>query len=85
MRIPKKIRISGVVLAMVVAVLFFVNALGVFDDKPYRAVPHGNHYHYVPIDRDMSVPLDAFPTVPPRPGERILPNGQIVRENPPEN
>lgn len=81
MRIPKKIRIVAISLSVVVAILFFITSLGIFDDAPYRAVPHGNHYHYVPIDRDPSVPLDAFPTVPPRPGERILPNGQIVRES----
>ena len=80
MKIPLKIKIVVLSIVVIFIGLFFVNSLGIFDDKPYRAVPHGNHYHYVPLDRDPSVPLDAFPTNEPRPGERITPTGEIVRD-----
>lgn len=56
------------------------DALNIFDDSPYKAVPHGSHNHYVPQDRDMSVPLDAFPTEEPREGERIMPDGRVVKK-----
>lgn len=67
---------------LIIAALFFgfviADALGVFDSKPYTEVPHGNHTHYVPKDRDPDAPLDAFPTTPPGPNERILPDGRVV-------
>lgn len=68
------------ILAGVFLILLLIDAQGVFDDSPYFEVPHGNHVHYVPKDRDPNVDLDAFPTRPPGPGERITPQGQIVRE-----
>lgn len=80
MKFPRKIKVIVLTVVALFVAFFFLQSIGYFDDAPYRAVPHGNHYHYVPVDRDPNVPLDAFPTVPPRPGERILPNGQIVRE-----
>ncbi len=61
--------------------IVFADALGVFDTRPYTEITHGNHKHYVPRDRDPSVPLDNFPTRPPGPNERILPTGEIVPAN----
>ena len=68
---------------LLVIVLFFVgfvlaDALGVFRQKPYVGVPHGNHVHYVPEDRDPDVPVNNFPTQEPGPNERITPNGRVV-------
>lgn len=60
---------------------FMLAAVGVFDTKPYRVVPHGDHNHYVPHDRNDDIPIDAFPTREPADGERITPYGDIVREN----
>jgi hypothetical protein len=37
-----------------------------------------SHSHYVPRDRDPDVPLENFPTSPPRPNERIMPDGTVV-------
>jgi hypothetical protein len=62
--------------------LFFAfvmaDAVGVFNKLPYDEIPHGNHAHYVPKDRDPNVPIGQFPTRPPGPNERITPQGQIV-------
>ena len=64
--------------AAVFLAFLLVDALGVFDDSPYLEVPHGNHTHYVPRERNQNVGLDAFPTVPPGPCERITPEGRLV-------
>ncbi len=74
----KKIRILFVVFAVVLAGIVIADSLGVFDTKPYREVPHGNHSHYVPNDRDPNVSVSDFPTRPPREGEKITPTGEIV-------
>lgn len=57
-----------------------IDSAGVFNKKDYVAVPHGNHNHYVPHDRDPDIPVHSFPQRPPGPGERITPQGQIVRD-----
>ncbi len=74
----KKIRIFFGIFALLLAGLVVADSLGVFDSKPYREVPHGNHSHYVPHDRDPNISISDFPTSPPREGERITPTGEIV-------
>lgn len=70
--------------AIAVVGVFFLFALlaslGIFNEKPYTEVPHGNHSHYVPKDRDPDVPLHNFPQQPPPPGMKIAPDGRIVPE-----
>ncbi|MDI6402309.1 hypothetical protein QLX67_09895 [Balneolaceae bacterium ANBcel3] len=58
--------------------IVLMDSMGVFDSRPYREVPHGDHSHYVPLDRDPDIPLSAFPTRAPREGELITPYGEIV-------
>jgi hypothetical protein len=69
-------------IVLVIVLIFFVvvmrQVLDPFGDQGYVEISHGDHSHYVPEDRDPNVGLDRFPTVPPGPDERILPNGQIV-------
>ena len=48
----------------------------------YAEIPHGDHVHYVPKDRDTEVPVNRFPTQPPEPDERILPDGEVVPREP---
>lgn len=77
---PKTIKRS--VFAAIVILLggfLLMDALHLFDDAEYVEVPHGSHSHFVPRDRDPNVPLENFPSVPPRPNERIMPNGEVVR------
>lgn len=70
------------VAALIVAVLFFAfvlaDSLGLFTSTPYTAVPHGDHVHYVPNDRDPDVPLNQFPTTEPDLEEIITPEGEVV-------
>ncbi len=67
---------------LIILGLFFAfalaDSLGVFDDRPYYEVPHGNHTHYVPKDCDPPVTPGDAPTRPPGPDERINCQGQIV-------
>ena len=65
-------------LVLILASLALADALGYFNPKPYTAVSHGDHKHYVPEDRDPNVPISDFPQVEPAPGEKITPTGQIV-------
>jgi hypothetical protein len=51
--------------------------------NPYRGqrfekIPHGNHVHFVPKDRNPEVPVSRFPTRKPSQDERITPDGQVV-------
>jgi len=55
-----------------------------YRDQPYEEVPHGDHVHYVPKERNEKVPMSRFPTRPPDEGERIAPDGQII-ETAPQN
>jgi hypothetical protein len=71
-------RLIVLVVALIFLGFILVDTLGVFDDSPYMEVPHGNHTHYVPKERNDNVSISAFPTVPPGPCERITPEGRIV-------
>lgn len=53
--------------------------------QDYEEIPHGDHSHYVPKDRNPEVPVSRFPTRPPEEGERITPDGRIVSENSPQD
>ena len=51
--------------------------------NPYRGqrfekIPHGDHVHYVPKDRNPDVPVSRFPTQKPGSNERITPDGEVV-------
>ncbi len=69
-------------IAFGIAVLFLLfalwSALNPFGEKGYVAISHGDHTHYVPEDRDPNVSISNFPSTPPGPDERILPDGRVV-------
>lgn len=68
--------------AVIVAAGFaLADSLGFFNPKPYTAVSHGSHFHYVPENRDPNVGIDKFPTQEPGPDELITPQGQIVKRS----
>lgn len=79
---PERPSIRRWILLAVAAVFFsFVvyQVLNPFPDQPYMEISHGDHVHYVPKDRNLDVPMNRFPTQPPGPNERILPDGRVVR------
>jgi hypothetical protein len=67
-----------IAVVIILAGIALADALGYFSSKPYTAVSHGSHSHYVPNDRDPNVPINEFPRTEPAPGEKITPTGQIV-------
>lgn len=69
--------IVGVIVIFVIG-LALSKALDPYDERGIVAIPHGDHNHYVPKDRDPNVSISNFPTVPPGPNERILPDGRVV-------
>ena len=75
-------RARTVIFAIIVAFLAFVlvDSMGVFDDRGYFEVPHGNHTHYVPKDCEPVLSVGNSPTQPPGPGMTVNCNGQIVPE-----
>lgn len=76
-----KLKYIFIALVVVAAGFALSDALGFFNPKPYTAVSHGSHFHYVPEDRDPKVGIDKFPQQEPGPGEIITPTGQIVKES----
>lgn len=69
--------ILGVIVAVVLG-LALMNAIDPYDERGYVAIPHGDHSHWVPRDRDPNVSISSFPVVAPGPNERILPDGRVV-------
>lgn len=68
---------------VVVALLIFFGVLLREVINPYRnqrfgKIPHGDHVHYVPKDRNPDVPISRFPTRKPDADERITPEGEVV-------
>lgn len=65
-------------IAAFVLALALWSAINPFGEEGYVAISHGDHTHYVPEDRDPDVSISNFPTTPPGPDERILPDGRVV-------
>ena len=64
---------------LVVLVFFLMRTISdPWGDAEYLEVSHGNHSHFVPKDRDVSVDINRFPTQRPGPNQRILPDGRVV-------
>lgn len=66
-----------------IVLLVFFGALMWTVINPYRGqrfekVPHGDHVHFVPKDRNEEVPMSRFPTQRPESDERITPEGEVV-------
>lgn len=77
-----KIRVRNLLLAILGLFLAFVvlDSLGVFDNRPYFEVPHGNHTHYVPKDCEPALPVSQSPTTRPGPGQKVDCQGRTVPE-----
>ena len=77
---PRRFSRRWIVFAVVAVFLVLVmrEVLDPYDGADYTEVPHGNHSHFVPKDRDPDVEIGRFPSTRPGPGQRITPQGQIV-------
>lgn len=69
--------VAGVVLLVFFAALLR-EVINPYRNQRFGKVPHGDHVHYVPKDRNPDVPISRFPTQKPNPDERITPEGDVV-------
>jgi hypothetical protein len=76
-----KFKYLFILAALVAAGFALADSLGYFNPKPYTAVSHGSHVHYVPDNRDPDVDISRFPEIEPGPDEMITPTGQIVKKS----
>jgi hypothetical protein len=49
-----------------------------YRNQRFEKIPHGDHVHYVPKDRNPNVSVSRFPTRKPAEDERITPEGEVV-------
>lgn len=75
----KTIRLIIAAVVLVVGGFALYDALRVPDDGPYRKIPHGDHVHYMPKDRNPDAHLDDFPTKLPPQGFVIDRDGNVVK------
>lgn len=68
-----------VALALIVVVGFFVlrTVLDPYGDADIVEVPHGNHSHFVPRDRNPDASISNFPTSRPGPDQCVTPDGPL--------
>lgn len=71
-------RLILLIFAAVLLVFVLREVLFPYRGQEYAEIPHGDHTHYLPKDRDPDVPVGQFPTTRPGPDERILPDGRVV-------
>ena len=67
---------------IILALLFFYglmrDTINPFGNQEFIEIPHGDHSHFVPRDRNPDISISDFPTSPPGPNERITPDGRVV-------
>ena len=69
------------VVAIVLLVFFGVimwEVVNPYRGRRFEKIPHGDHVHYVPKDRNEDAPVSRFPTQKPEADERITPTGEVV-------
>ena len=75
--------------AAVVLLVFFAavmwNVINPYRGQRFEEVPHGDHVHYLPKDRNPDVPVSEFPMQKPAKDERITPDGEVVPIRNPDN
>lgn len=71
--------VASVVLLVFFGVLMW-EVINPYRGERFEKIPHGDHVHYVPKDRNSDVPVSRFPTRKPASNERITPDGTVVTE-----
>lgn len=74
----KKTKLIIAAIFFVIAAIAIFDAIDPFNESPYRAIPHGDHVHYVPVNKDPDAHLDDFPTQLPPPNMMIAPDGRVI-------
>lgn len=69
--------VAGAILVIFFAALMR-EVINPYRNQRFEEIPHGDHVHYVPSDRNEDVPVSRFPTQEPDEDERITPEGDVV-------
>jgi hypothetical protein len=69
--------VAAVVLLVFFGVIMW-KVINPYRGQRFEKIPHGDHVHYVPRDRNEDVSVSRFPTRKPGTDERITPKGQVV-------
>jgi hypothetical protein len=69
--------VAAAVLLVFFAVLMW-EVINPYRGQRFEKIPHGDHVHYLPRDRNPDVPVGRYPTQKPDPDQRITPDGQVV-------
>lgn len=69
--------IAGAVLLVFFGILMW-EVINPYRGERFEKIPHGDHVHYVPKDRNQDVSVSRFPTQQPGPDEQITPDGEVV-------
>ncbi|HUF07927.1 MAG TPA: hypothetical protein VMO47_01315 [Rhodothermales bacterium] len=67
------------VVAAVFAAIVLVDALDLFSNKNWSEIPHGNHSHYSPHNRDENVSVSDCPQRPPGENEMLSSQCQLIQ------
>lgn len=76
--------VAGIILLLFFGALMR-EVLFPYRNQRFGEIPHGDHVHYIPKDRNPNVPISRFPTQKPEENERITPDGQVVPREPSGN
>lgn len=69
--------VAAVVLLVFFGVIMW-EVINPYRGQRFEKIPHGDHVHYVPKDRNEDVSVSRFPTRKPGADERITPKGRVV-------
>lgn len=68
--------------AAAVLLIFFAallrEVINPYRNQRFEEIPHGDHVHFLPKDRNPDVPVGRFPTQKPGENETITPDGDVV-------
>ena len=67
------------IVAAVFAAIVLVDALDLFSNKNWSEIPHGNHSHYSPHNRDENVSVSDCPQRPPGENEMLSSQCQLIQ------
>ena len=67
----------GLALALVVGFFVLRTVLDPYGDAEVVEVPHGNHSHFIPRDRNPEASISNFPTSRPGPGQCVTRDGPM--------
>lgn len=75
----RRLNIVLALIAIAFVSVVLVDALDLLSDQTWSEVPHGNHSHFVPNDRDDGVSISDCPQRPPSSQEILSSQCQLIQ------